>query len=110
MDPDFHALYTALDSNLLLKTMLSVIPKLAGVDNYTDWLSKIIRVLNLCKVAKILTGKWAEPTVKPKDTASEQKIEAWHTLDSLIVLYLNLSDSVNSQVQHLTNHTSSGLN
>ena len=84
MDPDFHALYTALGSNPLLKTALPAIPKLAGVDNYTDWSNKIIRVFNLCKVTKILTGKWAEPTIKPKDTASEQNVEAWHALDSWI--------------------------
>ena len=101
MDPDFHALYTALGSNPLLKTTLPVILKLASVNNYTDWLSKIIRVFNLCKVTKILTGEWTEPTIKPKDVASEQNVEAWHVLDSWIILHLNLLDSVNSQVWHL---------
>ena len=83
MDPDFHALYTALGSNLLLKTVLPAILKLAGVNNYTNWSNKIIRVFNLCKVTKILTGEWAEPTVKPKDTASEQNVEAWHALSHM---------------------------
>ena len=76
MDPNFHALYTTLGFNLLLKTALPVIPKLASVNNYTDWSSKIIRVFNLCKVTKILTGEWAEPIVKPKDAASKQNAEA----------------------------------
>ena len=62
----------------------------------------MITVFKFCGIEKILTGEWIQPVVIDGDLDSEHNARGWKTLDTLILLFLNLSDPVDSQVRHLT--------
>lgn len=100
--PDYQAFRSAIAADPLLKSLIAAIPKLTGAETYANWWDKLTAVLNHFGITKILTGEWTQPPVTSSDPDSEKNAAAWKALDTWIILHLNLSDSVNSQVRHLT--------
>jgi len=100
--PDYAKLHLTLGTNSLAKSAMSTIPKLNGNEDYINWSDQLIAVLNYCGIEKIITGEWAQPAVTQGDKDSETNAREWKHLDAWISLHLNLSDTVRSQVRHLT--------
>ena len=100
--PNYSKLHIALGSNSLVKSAVTTIPKLVGNKNYINWSDQVIAAFRYCGVEKILTGEWGKPEVKSQDPDSKKEANEWGSLDTWIALHLNLSDSVCSQVRHLT--------
>ena len=100
--PNYSKLHVALGSNSLVKSAVMTIPKLVGNKNYINWSDQVVATFCYCGVKKILTGEWGKPEVKSQDPNSKKEANKWGSLNTWIALHLNLSDSVRSQVCHLT--------
>ena len=61
----------------------------------------MVAAFRYCGIEKILTGEWDKPEVT-SDTNTQTQANEWELLDAWIALHLNLSDSIRSQVRHLT--------
>ena len=100
--PNYTKLHTTLGSNSLVKSAVTTIPQLTGNENYINWSDQVAAAFRYCGIEKILTGEWEKPEVKSSDPDSEKEANEWSSLDAWITLHLNFSDSVCSQVRHLT--------
>jgi len=102
---NYEELHVALKSDSLVGIVISKIPKLTGFGDFDVWSDTVILVLQYCRIDKILTGEWAEPTVTQGDVFSKRNAEAWRSLDTWIMIILNLSDEPCRRVRHLnTSH------
>jgi hypothetical protein len=96
--PDYAALHKHLGVSSLLKGTVTTIPTLTGNENYMNWSCKLTHVMKYCGIKGILLGEWMEPEVVAGDVDSESNARHWQAPEAWILMHVNLSEAIFSQV------------